>query len=213
LRNRRRRFDVARACISVAALLAVVALTYAVQVPVSIVDNSFQPDTVRINAGDSVIWTNNGTFLHTSTSGVNGVWDSLWDSGTMAHGVTFVHGFPADGTFSYYCTFHWLGGMKGVVVVGTTGVNETSGATENRADVASFPNPFSARTTIRLVPNGAARAEVRVFDASGKLVRTLETKDGPFVVWDGKDSRGEEAGPGVYFCRSGSRALAVTRLR
>jgi hypothetical protein len=33
------------------------------------------------------------------------------------------------------------------------------------------------------------------------------------VNWDGKDSRGQETGPGVYFCRYGSGALTVTRLR
>ena len=199
--------------LTVAALLAFVSLLYAVQVPVSMVDNLFQPDTVMVNRGDSVAWTNNGAFPHTSTSGVDGVWDSLWDSGTMAHGVTFVHGFPADGTFSYYCTFHWLGGMKGVVVVGTTGVDETSITAENRAGVASFPNPFSSATTLRLAPAGAGRGSIRVFDASGKLVRVLETTDSPSAVWDGTNDRGQETGPGVYFCEYGSGVLAVTRLR
>jgi len=199
--------------LAVAALLAFVSLSYAAQIPVSIVDNLFQPDTVTVNRGDSVVWTNNGAFPHTSTSGVDGVWDSLWDSGTMAHGVTFVHGFLTDGTFNYYCTFHWLSGMKGVVVVGTGGVNETPGTAENVAGVASFPNPFSATTTIRLAPTGAARRGVRLFDASGRLVRTLEAADGSFVVWDGTDNRGQETGPGVYFCEYGSGVLAVTRLR
>lgn len=199
--------------LALAALFAVAALSYAVQVPVSMIDNAFQPDTVMINAGDSVIWTNNGTFTHTSTSGANGVWDSLWNSGNMSHGVTFTRGFPTDGTFNYYCTLHWLGGMNGVVVVGTTGLNGTSGAPEDLAGVTSFPNPFSAGTTIRLAPTGAPRKGVRVFDASGRLVRTLEPKDGAFVAWDGTDNRGQETGPGVYFCAFGSGALAVTRLR
>jgi len=199
--------------LAVAVLLAFVSLSYAVQVPVSIVDNLFQPDTVTINRGDSVIWTNNGAFLHTSTSGADGVWDSLWDSGTMAHGVTFVHGFPTDGTFSYYCTFHWLSGMKGVVVVGMTGANEPSGAPEDLARVTSFPNPFSARTTLRLGPTRVDRAAVRVFDATGRSVRTLATTDGSSAVWDGTNDRGQGTGPGVYFVRYGSCAVAVTRLR
>jgi plastocyanin len=213
LRNRGRRFDVARTCISVAALLAVVAVSYAVQVPVSVIDNAFQPDTVIVNAGDSVIWTNNGTFIHTSTSGVNGVWDSLWDSGNMAHGVTFTRGFPTNGAFGDFCSLHWLGGMKGVVVVGASGVNETPGTRKNAARLAGSPNPFRVATTIRLAPTGVARGGVRVFDASGKLVRTIETANGPSVVWNGTDDRGRETGPGVYFCEYGSGALTVTRLR
>ena len=202
-----------RISVSVAALLMALGLSLAAQVPVSMVDFSFSPDTVRVNPGDSVIWTNNGTFIHTSTSGVNGVLDGLWNSGDLPHGATFVHAFPAGGTFNYYCMHHYLSGMKGVVAVGTSGVNEMPGAGENAAGFASSPNPFSAATTIRLAPTGVTRGGVRVFDASGKLVRTLETTDGSFVVWDGTDDRGQETGPGVYFCEYGSRALAVTRLR
>ena len=194
-------------------LLMAVALSSAAQVSVSIVDFAFSPDTVRVNPGDSVHWTNNGTFMHTSTSGVNGVWDSLWDSGDLVHGATFVHGFPAAGTFNYFCRHHWPSGMKGVVIVGSGGVNETPGAGKNADGVVSFPNPFSAATTIRFAPTSSASGGVRIFDASGKLVRTLDAAHVASVTWDGRDSRGQETRPGVYFCRYGSGALAVTRLR
>jgi plastocyanin len=202
-----------RISVLVVALLTAVGLSLAVQVPVSIVEFAFSPDTVRIAPGDSVIWTNNGAFLHTSTSGVSPVWDSLWDSGDMAHGATFVHGFPVDGTFPYFCRHHYLSGMKGVVVVGAGGVNETPGTGANAAGITSFPNPFRAGTTLRFAPTGSAAVDVRVFDASGKLVRTLPAAHVTSVTWDGRDNQGEETGPGVYFCRYGSGALAVTRLR
>ena len=195
------------------ALMTAVGLSLAAQVQVSIVDFSFSPDSVRINAGDSVKWTNNGTYTHTSTSGVSGVWDSLWDSGDMVHGATFVHGFAVNGTFRYFCRHHYSGGMTGVVVVGANGVNETPGTGRNVDGIESFPNPFSAATTIRFAATGAASGSVRVFDASGKLVRTLPAAHALSVTWDGRDSRGQETGPGVYFCRYGSGALAVTRLR
>jgi hypothetical protein len=181
--------------------------------PVSIVDFSFSPDTVRINPGDSVSWTNNGAFTHTSTSGVNGVWDSLWDSGDLTPGATFVRGFAANGTFNYFCRHHWPSGMKGVVVVGSGGVNETPGPRESVTGAESYPNPFRTATTIRFAPSASTSSEVRVFDASGKLIRTLQAAHSTSVTWDGKDSRGQEAGPAVYFCRYGSGALAVTKLR
>ena len=202
-----------RTSIAVGALLIVVSQSLATQVPVSIVDFAFAPDTVRVNAGDSVIWTNNGTFLHTSTSGVNGVWDSLWESGDLGHGASFVRGFSVDGTFNYFCRHHYLSGMTGVVVVGASGVNEEPGSTENAPHIAGFPNPFGRTITLRLLPTRGGRGSVRLFDASGKLVRTLWPAAGASVVWDGTDNRGREAGPGVYFCRYGSSALAVTRLR
>ena len=193
----------------VTALLTAAGLSLAVQVPVSIVDFAFSPDSVQLNPGDSVKWTNSGTYTHTSTSGVNGVWDSLWDSGNLTNGATFVHAFPVSGKFRYFCRHH--GTMKGVVVVGTSGVNETPGKTAT--GLASFPNPFRARTSIRFAPTGSASGCVSVFDASGKLVRALPAARATSVTWDGKDSSGQPTGPGVYFCRYGSAALAVTRLR
>jgi plastocyanin len=197
----------------VLALLTAVGLSLATQVPVSIVDFAFSPDTVHVNMGDSVVWTNNGAFLHTSTSGENGVWDSLWDSGDLAHGASFVHGFAANGTFPYFCRHHYLNGMTGVIVVGAGGVNETPSTGKNVDGIASFPDPFRSATTIRFAPAGSGSGSVRVFDASGKLVQTLPAARGTSVIWDGRDSRGQETGPGVYFCRYGSDALVMTRLR
>ena len=197
----------------VVALLTAVGMSMAAQIQVSIVDFSFSPDSVRVNPGDSIVWTNNGTVPHTSTSGTNGVWDSLWDSGDLTHGSTFVRGFPANGKFRFFCRHHWSLGMTGVVVVGASGVSETPGTGENADVLAGFPNPFRSATTIRLAPTGSASGRVTVFNASGKLVRTLPVAHALSVAWDGKDSRGQETGPGVYFCRYGSAALAVTRLR
>jgi plastocyanin len=202
-----------RFSVLVVAILTAVGLSWATQVPVSMIEYAFQPDTVRINPGDSVVWTNNGAFLHSSTSGVSPVWDSLWESGDLAHGATFVHGFGANGTFHYFCRHHYLSGMTGVVVVGAGGVNETPGTRGSVAGIASYPNPFSAATTIRFAPTGSASGGVRVFDAAEKLVRTLSAAHATSVTWDGKDSRGQETGPGVYFCRCGSDALVMTRLR
>ena len=41
---------------------------------------------------------------------------------------------------------------------------------------------------------------VGVYDASGRRVRTLETRDGR-ARWDGRDDDGGEAPPGLYFVR------------
>jgi plastocyanin len=84
---------------------------------VSIVDDQFQPNDITINAGDSVRWTHNGSFPHTTTSGSNGTPDGLWNSGTMSHGQIFTHAFSSAGDFSYYCEFHWSSGMTGIVRV------------------------------------------------------------------------------------------------
>jgi plastocyanin len=200
-----------RLALATGTLLALVAASSAVQVPVGIIDNAFSPDSVQIAPGDSIVWTNNGVNPHTSTSGVSGVPDGLWNSGTLSHGSKFTRGFATSGRFSYYCQFHYMLGMTGVINVGTSGAGEAWEAAESRPGIACSPNPFRSSTTLWIGADLAGPKTVSVFAASGKLVRTLPAAR--TASWDGRDNRGRETGPGVYFCRCGSGTLAVTRLR
>ncbi|OGC85619.1 MAG: hypothetical protein A2142_02030 [candidate division Zixibacteria bacterium RBG_16_48_11] len=80
-------------------------------VNVSIVNFSFSPDTVTVDPGDTVRWTHNGTFLHTTTSNT-----LIWDSGPMSNGNVFQWQFNSAGSFPYHCDFHPLS-MNGTVIV------------------------------------------------------------------------------------------------
>ena len=82
---------------------------------VSIVDFAFDPAAMQVRLGTTVQWTNNGQFLHTSTSddaahqnpqGFPG--PGWWNSGNLvAGGVgTFSWDFTAAGGFTYYCQRH-----------------------------------------------------------------------------------------------------------
>jgi len=93
---------------------------------VSIVDFGFDPATVRIGQGDSVIWTNTGSQVHTSTQdGPLGFWDTgrirPGDFGEVDQGV-----LVAAGAYPYHCSIH--PSMHGVVRVLLT-VDRTSGTT------------------------------------------------------------------------------------
>jgi plastocyanin len=69
---------------------------------VSIVDFSFNPSSVTIQANDSVVWNWLGPTTHTSTSDT-----SLWNSGFLSSGnAQFSHTFSASGSFPYHCTLH-----------------------------------------------------------------------------------------------------------
>src|SRR4051812_30045324 len=48
---------------------------------VSIVEFSFQPTPIAVNVGDTVTWTNNGSFNHTTTGA-----SSAWNSGPLSPG-------------------------------------------------------------------------------------------------------------------------------
>ena len=69
----------------------------------------------------------------------------------------------------------------------------------------SYPNPFVAQAAISYSLPEAGRATLKVFDLSGRLIRTLADGDmaaaDHTVVWDGRDASGNEVGAGVYFCR------------
>lgn len=71
-----------------------------------------------------------------------------------------------------------------------------------RTYLRSDPNPFYLMTTFEFgLPNGGVAA-LRVFDVSGRVVRTLVNGRVPAgkhqVAWDGKDERGNSVAAGVY---------------
>ncbi|MDI6809761.1 MAG: FlgD immunoglobulin-like domain containing protein [Candidatus Eisenbacteria bacterium] len=67
----------------------------------------------------------------------------------------------------------------------------------------AYPNPMSPSATISFSVKTDGKVSLRVFDASGRLVRTLiDSKlkaGGHTVAWDGKNDRGVRLGSGVYF--------------
>lgn len=90
----------------------------AAQITIRITDNSFTPQNVTINAGDTVTWVNNGSVAHTATA-TNG----SFDSGTIQPGQSFGAIFNAAGTYAYRCKFHT--GMTGTLSVVTPSVPTT----------------------------------------------------------------------------------------
>jgi hypothetical protein len=82
----------------------------------------------------------------------------------------------------------------------------------------NYPNPFTVGTDIRYqIPEGA-RVSLKVYDAAGKLVRTLvdEAQEAGYyrVHWDRKDEMGTAVAAGVYFYRlttEGESRLVFTR--
>ena len=65
------------------------------------------------------------------------------------------------------------------------------------------PNPFSPDTQIAFDLPLAGRAELRIYDVKGRLIRTLVDGELPaglqIVRWDGRDETGRVAASGIYF--------------
>jgi len=82
---------------------------------------------------------------------------------------------------------------------------ESSPPVDRNALAQNRPNPFNPRTEISFELARGGPATLRVYDASGRLVRTLV--EGPLAAgrhraaWDGLDALGRKATSGVYFYR------------
>ena len=74
----------------------------------------------------------------------------------------------------------------------------------------NYPNPFNPITTIDYQIPIRSRVSLKIFDVSGKLVRTLvdeyEGAGSHDALWDGKDSFGKAVASSIYFyeLRAGS---------
>jgi plastocyanin len=85
---------------------------------------SYNPETVTINAGETVGWTwsaaNHSVTSVPMVSGVPGCApDGVYDSGVLPIGSTFTRVFPTPGTYGFACTVagHCAAFESGTVVV------------------------------------------------------------------------------------------------
>ena len=79
-------------------------------------NSCFIPSVLNIQVGDSVIWTNDDTTVHTITSGTpSGGTDGAFDSDLIQPGNSYSITFPNAYSYNYFCLVHpW---MEGIVTV------------------------------------------------------------------------------------------------
>lgn len=65
------------------------------------------------------------------------------------------------------------------------------------------PNPFRSSTILHLTtgPLGRSTTHLRVYDAQGRLVRTLAVNQASQIMWDGSDDAGRLLPSGTYLVR------------
>ena len=82
----------------------------------------------------------------------------------------------------------------------------------------NYPNPFFSETIIRYSVLRETDLTLRVYDISGRLVKTLinrkQLSDYYTIKWDGKDAKDNEVRPGIYFLKAtGCKPVKVVKLR
>ncbi len=75
---------------------------------VDIQNYAFNPATLTIPRGTTVVWNQKDSVTHT-VSGTG------FDSGDLSPGMTFSHTFNDTGTYNYGCSIHTY--MKGTIIV------------------------------------------------------------------------------------------------
>ena len=139
-------------------------------------DGSSKNQSITIEQGDIIIWTwGSGTHNLRATSGTES-FDSGYFTGS---GNTFTHTFNMNGTVT---------------------VTSTAGISENKLlSFEMYPNPVSDQLSIQL-PTGTEKAEVGVFDYTGKLVtsKTITSNDTSIDV--------QKLSNGIYLIRVSSDA-------
>ena len=117
---------------------------------VSIIDKSFQPQNITVNAGDTVTWTVTKSIgeLHSVTSGTPGTDQGKeFDSGIVLkdNGQSFQFKFDKPGTYDYFCQVHPTV-MTGQVIVVAAGQSppSASGVQASSAGPAASPGASPA---------------------------------------------------------------------
>ena len=81
--------------------------------------------------------------------------------------------------------------------------------------LSNYPNPFNPTTNIRYEINAPGLVEIRIYDVTGREIRTLVSAQmdaGSYQVsWNGETSTGIKAAAGVYFYQLTLNGTAETK--
>jgi len=155
--------------------------------------------TNSFGAGDSDIY-----LIRTDATG-----DTLWTrtyGGASDDWGYCVEQTPDGGYVIAGSTYSFGAGLDDLYLIKTDSLGNVAVAEPKagptRAPSLSLtcePNPFRTRTAISLQLTADSPAELAIFDASGRCVRTLTVNRTPCTIWDGTDELGHPLPSGTYF--------------
>ena len=84
-----------------------------------------------------------------------------------------------------------------------TGIEENYELQIMDFSLSNFPNPFNPTTTINFQLSVDSEVELKIYNIKGQKVKTLVNdsfiEGNHSVIWNGKDSNGNQVGSGIYF--------------
>lgn len=141
--------------------------------------DAFAPNPVHVNVGDTVIWTNKDTTIHTATSGTSSSGATgMFGGNATAPQLIFAAGtqrftFTAAGEYPYFCSLHPT--MVGTVIVGggSTGpqVSKVTATIGGNSYEISASSATSKATAAEIDPT--QKVVTVTFDKAGDVTLTL----------------------------------------
>jgi plastocyanin len=150
--------------------------------------NSADQDTT-IEVGDTVEWTWSGSGTHNLLRLTGPETGFGVDATRYPSGHVYSYTFTTVGVNTYECSPHPDSMYGTITVTSTAGISEN-----NLLSFEMYPNPVSDVLNIQL-PTGTEKAEVSVFDYTGRLVssKTISSNDSTLDV--------QNISKGIYMIR------------
>tara|TARA_B100000809_G_scaffold266153_1_gene327574 strand:+ start:2775 stop:3902 length:1128 start_codon:yes stop_codon:yes gene_type:complete len=167
------------------------------KVSVDVQSNSFTPNSITINVGDTIEWTNTGGSHN--VNGTTGTYPSNPESfgNSVGAGWTYSHVFNVAGNYDFRCDPHFGQGMTGTIVVGII-TSVVSSVEQN--DFNFYPNPVKSSfeiSTTRTIDN------VVVYNLAGKKMKNVNRSLNRFNV--------SYLASGIYFVQIESEGKVIIK--
>lgn len=147
-------------------------------ISVEIKDFAFNPDTITVPAGTTVVWTNRDSALHTVTST-----SGIFDSGVMDQGKSFSYTFQEPGTYDYSCMIHPHMNAKVIVMPSGRPRPASTGASQVEESRAEESKAEETRPAIGQGQSVLVEIKKHTFDPD-----SITVPAGTQVVWRNFDS-------------------------
>ncbi|KPJ73483.1 hypothetical protein AMJ52_03640, partial [candidate division TA06 bacterium DG_78] len=148
----------------------------------------------------------------------NGLGDYLVDD--LQHGIYYIDvqasGYePCIYSDAILVQSGWIEAFVCPVLYPLFSVEEQKSSNGMNVTLFAYPCPFTKSSQLSFCINKQTRTRVRVFDASGSVMRDLfdaTLEPGPYsITWDGKDNNGRILPKGVYFYKLETDETSITK--